>query len=458
MRMRPNRLTALLLGLVAGSVHAECQPGSTCFELCPEVSLESSYNTAGKALRYLFNGEGSWIFATDLDLRTDYRFSPVAIDGMTRLKRIFDRLGTTVVIVYTPPRALVHPDKVNRAGYEHQKAYQSYLGASQQLRDIGYVVPDFSKIIPDKAGTFYQRRDHHWTTKGAQLSAHLVADTIRQLPVYATLGKQEFVTELKGIVKKYGTLSTVATRICGMSLPNQYVQLYTTLPRNNAGQSDEAALFGEAQSTADVALIGTSFSKGKLDYNFAGFMEEYLSTAIDNQAIRGGAYNGALEQVILDGMFTTRPPKILIWELPGQFDLNAPSFYRLIAAELSGGCKGPGKLAGTTDVQVQESDALANAKDGVVLPIVSRDHLLKFRFNDPSVYSFFLNLTYMSGHHEKIKVERHPYVKHDGTFHFELPVAGDFSEDTLYSVGIRLTQPMDKPVNVAVEVCERNAT
>jgi alginate biosynthesis protein AlgX len=450
-------LIAVLLALLGSSVRAACAPGTTCFELCPEVALETSYNTAGKALRYLFNGDGSWIFATDLDLRQDFSFSPTALEGLARLKRMFDHYGTTVVIVFTPPRALVHPDKLNRPGYSPQRALQSYLAANEQLRSLGYVVPDFGQLIPDSTGTFFQRRDHHWTTMGAQRSARLVADTIMKLPVYDKLGKKEFVTELKGIVKKYGTLSTVATRICGMSMPNQYVQLYTTLPKGNAGATDAAALFGDTATKPEVALIGTSFSKGKLDYNFAGFMEEYLSVPIDNRAIRGGAYNGALEQIILDGMFASAPPKVLIWELPGQFDLNSPGFYRLIGAELSGGCKSASLLRGSSPVSMEENDPLANAGKGVVLPLVARDHLLRFKFSDPAVYSFFLTLTYMSGHHEKLKVERHPYVKHDGTFHFELPGSGKFADDTLYSVGLRLPQPLDKKIDVDVEVCERHA-
>ncbi|MDF3030910.1 MAG: alginate biosynthesis protein AlgX [Moraxellaceae bacterium] len=450
-------LIALVLALLSGPAFARCAPGTTCFELCPEVGLETSYNTAGKALRYLFNGDGSWIFATDLDLRQDFAFTPTAMEGLAKLKRIFDKHGTTVVIVYTPPRALMHPDKISYPGYNKQRALQSYLAANAQLRSLGYVVPDFGKLIPDKTGLFFQRRDHHWSTYGSQKSARLVADTIMKLPVYQQLKKQEHVTELKGIVKKYGTLSTVAARICGMSLPNQYVQLYTTLPKNNTGGNEEDALFGETVSTKEVALIGTSFSKGKLDYNFAGFMEEYMSVGIDNRAIRGGAYNGALEQIILDGMFRTNPPKVLIWELPGQFTLDSPSFYRLIAAELSGGCKSEGLLTGKGAVSDVESDPLANANGGNVLPLVAKNHLLRFKFNDPSVFNFFLNVTYMSGHHEKLKVERHPYVKHDGTFWFELPDNGQFADDTLFSVGLRLPQPTDKKIDVEVQVCERHA-
>ncbi len=65
MKRHGPSLVALLLLLLSGPIHARCAPGTTCFELCPEVELETSYNTAGKALRYLFNGSGSWIFATD---------------------------------------------------------------------------------------------------------------------------------------------------------------------------------------------------------------------------------------------------------------------------------------------------------------------------------------------------------------------------------------------------------
>lgn len=453
MNIRGLALIPLGLLLQAGVARAACAPGSTCFELCPEVALETSYNTAGSALRYLFNGKDSWLFATELDLRQDFTFSPVAMTGLAQLKELFDRHGTTVVIVYTPPRALMHPDKLDRPGYSQPRALASYRNALQQLRSLGYVVPDYTRLIPDRSGTFFQRRDHHWTTDGAQRTARLVADTVQELPLYASLQKQAFVTERKALYKKYGTLANVATRVCGMAMPNQYLPAYATLPRD--GSSNEEDLFGDSVQRPEVALIGTSFSKGKMDYNFAGFMQEYLSVAIDNRAIRGGGYNGALEQAILDGVFASAPPRLLIWELPGQFPMDSPSFYRLVGAELAGGCKAAGKVQGRGPVSTLEQDPLANAEKGIVVPAQARRHLLKFKFSDPSVYSFFVNLTYMSGYHEKLKVERHPYVKHDGTFHFNLPDSGKFADETLYSVGLRLAQPSEASINVDVEVCER---
>ena len=454
MKTLARGLMAMTAALLAGSAQGACAPGSTCFELCPEVSMETSYNTAGSALRFLFNGEGSWLFATELDLRQDFRFSEEALQGMARLKRIFDGYGTQVVIVYTPPRALMHPDKLRKASYNHAEALRTYREALSQLRALGYVVPEYTRLIPDPTGSFYQRRDHHWTTQGAQKTAQLVGETIAQLPLYPTLRKTAFVTELKGRYKKYGTLANVATRVCGMGMPNQYISSYSTVARDSS--SDESALFGEGGSSPEVALIGTSFSKGKVDYNFAGFMQEYLSVAIDNRAIRGGGYNGALEQMILDGMFASQPPRLLVWEIPGQFSLDSPAFYRLVGAELAGGCKGNGKLVGKGPAASEaEWDILANAEGGKVKPVLAAGHLLKFKFSDPSVFSFFLNLTYMSGYHEKIKVERHPYVKHQGVFHFNLPDTGKFADDTLYSVGLRLAQPSEAKVEVEIQACDR---
>lgn len=454
MKQTAFALTALVAMTTTGAAQAACAPGSTCFELCPEVSLETSYNTAGSALRYLFNGKGSWLFATELDLRQDFRFTEQALAGMARLKQTFDRHGTTVVIVFTPPRALMHPDKLRQARYDHGRALSTYRVALQQLRQLGYVVPDYTRLIPDKDGTFYQRRDHHWTTIGARKTARLVADTIAELPEYRDLRKTAFVTELKGQYKKYGTLGNVATRVCGLGMPNQYLASYSTSARDSKGD-DESALFGDNVQRPEVALIGTSFSKGKVDYNFAGFMQEYLSVAIDNRAIRGGGYNGALEQMIIDGYFSSNPPRLLIWEIPGQYPLDSSSFYRLVGAELEGGCKGAGKIIGKGKAAATEDDVMANASDGIVVQVPSRGHLLKLKLHDNTISSFFLNLTYMSGYHEKIKVERHPYVKHDGTFHFNLPDTGKFADDTLYSVGLRLAQPSESPVDVDVLVCER---
>lgn len=449
-----NSLFLLLFIFIINSAEAACTPGTPCYQLCPEVSDENSYNNAGRSLRYLFNGKKTWIFATDLDLREDFTFNPDAMAGMKKLKRIFDHYGTRVVIAFIPTRGLVHSDKLDLPSFPSAKATKSYLQAAEQLRSLGYIVPDFSSVIPDKSGLFYQKRDHHWNTDGSRKSARIVADAIKNIPDYKTLKKQEFVTDRVGIRGNYGTLASVGKRICDAHYPTQYFDLYTTLEKN--GTSDDSSMFGDSSTGAEVILLGTSMSKGKIDYNFAGFMEEYLSVAIDNKAIRGGGYNASLDQIIVDGVFKKNPPKLLIWELPAQYAMDSPEFYRLISPALSGGCNGPGLISEKMPINDTEKDIIYNGTNGNVLPISAKDHMLKLKFSDPTVFSFFINLTYLSGEHEKMKVERQPYVKHDGTFYFELPDSGKFANDTLFSIGLRLPQPTEKQINVEAQVCKRN--
>lgn len=451
-----RRLLALCLAVLAPALaRAACAPGTPCFELCPKVNEEQYYAAAAAGLRYLFNGEGSWMFATALDLRSDFRLDAEAMRGMSRLARAFRRAGTEVVIVYLPPRGLMHHDRFRHPGYDPVAALASYREALGQLRAAGYIVPDLSTLVPDREGTFFQRRDHHWNTPGARRTAALVAEAIRALPAYAAMPKQAFAAERTGVVGKYGTLATVAGRICGRPYPRQYIETWTTLP----GGVDESALFGDAgEGAADVMLIGTSNSKGKVDYNFAGFLKAALGVEVDNRALRGGGYNGALEQQLVEGRFAQKPPRVLVWELPSQYDLNLPMFYRQVIPMLAGACRSKPLLAGRSGVTADAfEDVLNNGRGGVITPLVARHTVLKLRISDPAVNTFFLDVTYMSGDHEQVKVERHPYVRHDGTFLVELPRTGPLADDTVYSASVRLATPPATAVKVEAEACSDEA-
>lgn len=449
-----RRLCALVLWsalVVPTQAAAACSPGKPCFELCPQVNDEQYYAAAAAGLRYLFNGKDSWLFATALDLRSDFRLGEDALRGMTRLADAFRRNGTQVVVVYLPPRGLMHSDRFQRAGYDPAAALASYRAAIAQLRQAGFIVPDFTGLMPDREGNFYQRRDHHWQTAGARRTAALVAAAIRPLPAYAQIKRKTFVTERTGVTGKYGTLATVAGRICDTRFPRQYFDTWTTL----AGGSDEEALFGDdAGGDAEVLLIGTSNSKGKIDYNFAGFLQTELGVEVENRALRGGGYNGALEQLLVERRLQQRPPRVLVWELPSQYDLEQPLFYRQVLPMLTSACSGKPLLAGRAGLSsVELADVLNNGKGGVITPLVARRTVLKLRFSEPTVNAFFLDVTYMSGNHEQVKVERHPYVKHDGTFLVELPRTGALANDTVFSAAVRLVYPPARDVSVEAEAC-----
>jgi alginate biosynthesis protein AlgX len=86
----------------------------------------------------------------------------------------------------------------------------------------------------------------------------------------------------------------------------------------------------------DVVLVGTSNSNGAMDFNFAGFLEEYLGHEVANLARSGGGYDGAIMDYLASEAFTLNPPTLLIWEVPGYYSLNTASYYERLLASVGG--------------------------------------------------------------------------------------------------------------------------
>lgn len=452
LRVISAMLFALLsLSVMAGEPAGSCAPGETCYVLCPAARNAEAYGNMAEGLRFLFNGNDSWMFATALDLRQDFTLTPSARDGLQRLQRAFAEQGTQVVLAWIPPRGLVHSDKFSHPGYDARKALASYRKGAEQLRQLGFIVPDFSAWVPDRKGGFYQRRDHHWSTQGARATAGAVAAAVKEVPGLRNLPPGNFVTERAGISGNYGTLATVAGRICDVRYPRQYQPIFSTVEKADGA----TAPFGDAgSSSASVMLIGTSNSKGKIDYNFGGFLQELLGTRVSNRAMRGGGFGGALEQVLTDGTWRQGRPRLLVWELPANYDLDVPVFYRQVIPGLRGGCLGEQLLSGSASVDgMLDADVLQNGVGGVVSALVSRSTTLQFTFADLSVNEFFVHTRFLSGEEEQVKVERHPYVHHSGVFWLDLPADGPHAQDTVYSVSVKLARPTQPKTDVRVEAC-----
>src|SRR5690606_20761836 len=138
---------------------------------------------------------------------------------------------------------------------------------------------------------------------------------------------------------KDGTLNIGLARICGNNFGIQYIRGYETVPAD----TDAASLFDDETET-EVILVGTSNSAAREDetkqYNFDGFLKEYLSVDLLNFALPGAGQDGALTQYLLSPDYDFKnPPKMIIWELPASYALDTPFTYRQLIPAINGGCK-----------------------------------------------------------------------------------------------------------------------
>lgn len=84
---------------------------------------------------------------------------------------------------------------------------------------------------------------------------------------------------------KTGTLHNVAGQLCGTSYAVQYMDQFATEPKGASGGGDD--LFGDG-GNAQITLVGTSHS-GK-NYNFSGFLEQYIGADVLNVAFLAVAW------------------------------------------------------------------------------------------------------------------------------------------------------------------------
>ncbi|MEJ2679999.1 MAG: hypothetical protein P8144_00590 [Gammaproteobacteria bacterium] len=296
-----------LIGFLMGPLHTLAGDAilgyefEVCCEVCPAAKRLESYDTQFlKLSRFVVQGKDDWLFRTEAELIHDFGPDDLAL-------KEFGRLVATAL------------------------AADNYEKALNRFRAQGAVVPNLMALLNegDRAKAFFFRRDHHWTPYGAQRTAEVVAAEIKKMPEFQQLKRVPFTTQRLGMMARRGTLQVAHTLMCNDQFPDQYVDAFESVMEQDASElGQEADLFGETELPG-MTLVGTSFSKGALNYNFEGFLKDDLEVDMLNEASAGGSYDGALLQYLPSDAFQNETPKILLWEVP--------SYHRLSSIET--GCQ-----------------------------------------------------------------------------------------------------------------------
>ncbi|WP_165665273.1 alginate O-acetyltransferase AlgX-related protein [Metapseudomonas otitidis] len=453
---------ALFLALV--SLPALAAEAPTCGDLecllCPGLTDPQQYAEGNmKLMREIAPGKDRWLFRSVVDLTNDFGIPAAMEPEFARLMRTFKAQGTDVVIAIQPTRGLMHRDKVrpDRAyGFDYAKASASMRHFAGQLRAGGAIVPDVMQLVehpPQKE--YFFRRDHHWTPAGAEATARLVADEVRRHPLYAGLAKKHYQTEPGVMVPKDGTMNLALSRICGNNYGFQYVRGFQTIPVND----DADALFDDAPDP-EVVLVGTSNSAAREDeskqFNFDGFLKQYLDVDILNYALPGAGQDGALlEYLQSDSYSPQKPPRLIVWELPANYRLDDPLSYRQLIPAIKGGCRAEPLARNALQTGVlkvnQRIELLSNAGDQR-RKLSDLDGFLDIRISDRNLKDFYVIVYYDNGARDKVWFRREAVVT-GGHYYLELSRAEAFKGANLLSVFMEPTVDITQSTQVDVQLC-----
>lgn len=427
--------------------------------LCPAAANPNVYSSGFlKHTKMLVQGKDGWLFITERQLIET--FGPDA-QAVAALKRFVDRMqsvyGTRIVLVYPPSRALVEKDRLPKelpVPFDYDYARYNYAGALTHFRQADMIVPDLLPLLnePSTEKPFYFKRDDHWTPYGARRTARIVAARIRQMPVYADLPKTKFVTRPDGMLGKRGVLQKAARRICGTAWPDQYIQGFKT--EQVEADDSSNSLFGN-DSLPPITLVGTSFSNGAMNYNFAGFLKQFLSVDILNVGIAGGSYDGSIIHYLMSKEFRSSPPKILIWELPSYHYLRDAVFPRELLPLVTDGCNGkPAVMTKTVQLKPGNNEVLYNG-GGQFRELRSRNLVADLQFSDPSFKQLKAHVWYINGRYDSVKIQYTDHTDSTGRFVFQLRNDGDWADMRFLAMNIELA-PDQKPTSVTARLCRRS--
>ena len=448
---------ALLAALSARNVPASSPTLPTykaapCCSLCPRAADPEAYVTRFMATnRLTIQGRDDWLFRTEVDLDTQFTLGEGTYAALGRFVKALNARGVQVVLLDLPRRGLLASDQLlpaDRARYDARTALANYRRALQRFRDVGFIVPDYGKLIEKTDGTeYYFRRDGHWTPDGARRTADLIAETVKALPLYATLRKKTFTTKRQGLTRHPGVLAIVASQICGGNYPAEVVHGYVTSP-------EESDLFGE-DPLPEITLVGTSFSATST-YHFAGFLQQALQTDVLNAALTGGNFDGALAQYLPTDAFQESPPKLMIWEFAHpQIAAVNPAQFRRLRPLVDNGCVGKDPLL-QNEVKIGSDDGLTEVLfngGGRILSVPSRELIVDLQFEDPAVSEIIAESWYLDGRHEALRVHLNDYTRANGRFAIELDHAPELAEQPLIDLRVQIVTRLAAPTSVKASLC-----
>lgn len=325
-------ITAALLAATAA--HAE----PYCADLLNKDALPKKY---AKSAPIYSDAESGWIFTKD-QLKDRYDMKTTSLELVQAIVDEFAKRDVQLAIMVAPPRpVVVGQEQLNAAmgdeRYDVETARASFDKLIEGLSETGAIVPNLLDVAladPAIREDFYFRRDTHWTTLGAAVSAIELAKLVNArapdlFPNDGAFGAADLVPS--EAIEEEGSLAKIVNAVCGTS---QQAETATSFDLTRSG-----GLLGDAQNGSSIALVGSSFSdRYKRDhYRFGDALARAFDEDIENHSVSGGGPIGAIEAYVLSGVLDRREHPLVIWELPYTESFNSSSFLRQLLGALQRG-------------------------------------------------------------------------------------------------------------------------
>lgn len=287
--------------------------------------------------------------------------------------------GIQLLLVPIPVKASIYPESL---GVEMPgpltSPYQESLFA--RLREGGVVVLDLAPIFWEQRANapLYLQRDTHWTPQGMELTAKIIADSIKTYEEFPQMaqGSQAFQAELRPqVVQDTGDLARM------LGLPADSPDLTAEVANAKLVIDQATGQVVAEDPGAPIVLLGDSFANiysvdsDQLEWEWgsgAGLPEHImanLGVRIENISVNGGGANGVRAR-LRERHGSLPGKKLVIWALSsrllmldqdGLAQLDVDRTWEKLAFPKTGGGRAE-TAAGTSAVEGLPEGAVARVR------------------------------------------------------------------------------------------------
>ncbi len=347
-------------GAAAQNLLSELNPGDSV--LPQDASSQTTYgceNLSGFHANAAVEGKAGVFYPVEPDLRNFHPFSDESVDLLAELSEALKSMGTTLVYVPVPTKALAMPDylpsKATDFGFDPDLAATVYDDAVRRMQRAGIVAVNARKAIAmggQGAELPYFKTDPRLTAYGAQLVAQAIAGELQGTETFNVLPKGNFNSTPTGRVTIDSDMRRILQRFCMIDLPEAETQAFTSARVAGAitGTGESSLFGGTTLQNGRVALVGTEFS-AEPAVNFGGFLSQYSGLEVSQYAVPNGGAFAAISTYLTSRAFQQSRPAFLVWENPIQNNLAkwGDQPMRELIAAAGNSCRVPVPVLPTTD-------------------------------------------------------------------------------------------------------------
>ncbi len=316
-----------------------------------QLAVWKIFNDPGEKV-VLGNGEGRWLFyrqdveflvqPSPLDVRSAKLDNP--IQAILKFRDQLKAKGVELLVVVTPGKPSIYPERLTAAGNNIAGATAAGHGKAilDSLAKLGLNTADLytpllaAKVDDAKFGPLYLNDDTHWTPRGAEIAANVIAKKVGELAESGVVNigepSMEFVTS-DSIADRMGDIGEMsglnkfnvfnAQKVTGHVIYQQEISERTEPPQDSLLDSTVVrdttkTPFKDDFRKAKILILGDSFSRiyqtdAPVNAGWIAHFAKEMGRPVASIVSDGGASTLVREKLARKAG-VLKGKKLLIWE------------------------------------------------------------------------------------------------------------------------------------------------